>query len=80
VKSKQRVTAGARDHGQKRTQEDDMSMTQTAKDALERILALRKLTRETHVQTYKTQREILQSLNGPDLAEVSLGLSREVSL
>ena len=57
-----------------------MSMTQTAKDALQRILALRKLTRETDVQTYKTQREILQSLNGPDLAEVSFGLSREVSL
>ncbi len=39
-----------------------------------------KLTRETHDQTYKTQREILQSLNGTHLAEVSLGLSREVSL
>jgi hypothetical protein len=56
------------------------TMTQTAKDALERILALRQLTRTTHVQTHRTQREILQSLNGPDLAEVSLELSREVSL
>jgi hypothetical protein len=55
-------------------------MTQTAQDALDRILALRKLTRETHVQTYKTQREILQALSGPDLAEVSLELSREVTL
>ena len=56
------------------------TMTQTAKDALERILALRQLTRTTHVQTHRTQREILQSLNGPALAEVSLELSREVSL
>ena len=56
------------------------NMTQTAQDALDRILALRKLTKETHVQTHRTQREILQSLNGPDLAEVSLELSREVTL
>ena len=55
------------------------NMTQTAKDALERILALRQLTRETHVQTHRSQREILQSLPGPDLAEVSLALSKEVS-
>jgi hypothetical protein len=55
------------------------NMTQSAHDGLERILALRKLTRETHVQTHRTQREILQSLNGPDLAEVSLALSKEAS-
>jgi hypothetical protein len=55
------------------------NMSQTAADALERILALRKLTRETHVQTNRTQREIPQSLNGTDLAEVSLALSKEVS-
>jgi hypothetical protein len=53
--------------------------TQTAHDALERILALRKLTRETHVQTHRTQREVFQSLTGPDVAEVSLALSKEVS-
>jgi hypothetical protein len=52
------------------------TMTQTAKDALERILALRQLTRTTHVQAHRTQREILQSLTGPDLAEVSLPLSK----
>ena len=55
------------------------NITQTAHDALERILALRKLTRESHVHTHRTQREILQSLTGPDLAEVSLALSREAS-
>jgi hypothetical protein len=51
----------------------------TAAEALERILALRKLTRETDVYTNRTQREILKSLSGPDLAEVSLALSREVT-
>jgi hypothetical protein len=52
------------------------TMSQTATEALERILALRALTRETHVQTYCTQRTILQSLPDPDLAEVSLALSK----
>jgi hypothetical protein len=53
------------------------NMSPTAIAALERIIALRKLTRETHIQTHRTQREILQSLTGPDLAEVSLELSKE---
>jgi hypothetical protein len=53
------------------------NMSPTAIAALERIIALRKLTRETQIQTHRTQREILQSLTGPDLTEVSLELSKE---
>lgn len=44
----------------------------TAQQAFDKILALRELTAETHVQTYKTQTEILRSLSPDDLAEVAL--------
>jgi hypothetical protein len=53
------------------------NMSPTAQEALDKLLALKQLTRETHVQTYKTQRTILQSLNEQDLTNVSLALSRE---
>lgn len=48
----------------------------TAQEAFDKIQALRELTRTTHVQTYRSQRTILQSLSDADLAEVSLMLKQ----
>jgi hypothetical protein len=48
----------------------------TAQEAFDKIQALRELTRTTHVQTYRSQRTILQSLSDADLATVSLMLSQ----
>jgi hypothetical protein len=48
----------------------------TAQEAFEKTQPLRELPRNTHVQTYRAQRTLLQSLNDTDLAEVSLMLSQ----
>jgi hypothetical protein len=49
-------------------------LSDTARQALERIIALKELTETAKVQTYKSQSEILKSLNHVDLAEVALAL------
>ena len=51
----------------------------TVRDAFERIIALRKLTAETGVKTYKTQSAILESLSPQYLAAVALLLNGKAS-
>lgn len=46
-------------------------------DAVIRIRALRQLTKDTGVQTYKTQSAILESLPADVLASVAVVLSQE---
>ena len=48
----------------------------TATEAVERILALRKLSDECGVITRRTQSELLASLTGETLTEVALQLDR----
>jgi len=50
-------------------------MTQTAQDALKRLLSLRQLTHETNTVTRRAQNAILQRLEIADLEEVSLALA-----
>ena len=50
-------------------------MTQTAQDALNRLLPLRQLTHETNTVTRRAQNAILQRLEIADLEEVSLALA-----
>ena len=50
-------------------------MTQTAQDALNRLLSLRQLTHETNTVTRRAQNAILQRLEIADLEEVSLALA-----
>jgi len=52
-----------------------MTMTQTAQDALNRLLSLRQLTHETNTVTRRAQNAILQRLEIADLEEVSLALA-----
>ncbi len=52
-----------------------MTMTQTAQDALNRLLSLRQLTNETNTVTRRAQNAILQRLEIADLEEVSLALA-----
>ena len=52
-------------------------MTQTAQDALNRLLSLRQLTHETNTVTRRTQNAILQRLEIADLEEVSLALAND---
>jgi hypothetical protein len=48
----------------------------TVRDAFERIIALRRLTAETGVKTYKSQSAILESLDPQTLAAVALLLTQ----
>jgi len=52
-----------------------VTMTQTAQDALNRLLSLRQLTHETNTVTRRAQNAILQRLEIADLEEVSLALA-----
>ena len=54
---------------------NEMTMTQTAQDALNRLLSLRQLTHETNTVTRRAQNAILQRLEIADLEEVSLALA-----
>ena len=45
--------------------------------ALDRILALRRLTKQTGVKTYKSERAILESLEPQVLAAVALNLDEQ---
>ena len=54
---------------------NEMTLTQTAQDALKRLLSLRQLTHETNTVTRRTQNAILQRLEIADLEEVSLALA-----
>lgn len=49
----------------------------TVKAALDRILALRRLTKQTGVMTYKSERRILESLSPDVLAAVALNLNEQ---
>jgi len=53
----------------------ELTMTQTAQDALNRLLSLRQLTHETNTVTRRAQNAILQRLEIADLEEVSLALT-----
>jgi hypothetical protein len=48
----------------------------TADEAVERIIALRELTKETGCITRRTQNELLASLPGDVLAEVAVKLNQ----
>lgn len=54
---------------------NEMTLTQTAQDALKRLLSLRQLTHETNTVTRRAQNAILQRLEIADLEEVSLALA-----
>ena len=54
---------------------NELTMTQTAQDALNRLLSLRQLTHETNTVTRRAQNAILQRLEIADLEEVSLALA-----
>jgi hypothetical protein len=45
--------------------------------ALDRVLALRRLTKQTGVKTYRSEREILESLPADVLAAVALNLNEQ---
>lgn len=47
------------------------------KAALDRVLALRRLTRQTGVKTFKSERAILESLTPEVLAAVALHLNEQ---
>jgi hypothetical protein len=47
------------------------------KAALDRVLALRRLTQQTGVKTYRSEREILESLPADVLAAVALNLNEQ---
>jgi hypothetical protein len=48
----------------------------TVRDAFERVIALRRLTAETGVKTYRSQSAILESLDPQTLAAVALLLTQ----
>jgi hypothetical protein len=50
------------------------TMTDIATQAYDRIVALKELSQTAKIQTYKSQSEILKSLNPTDLADVALAL------
>ena len=52
-------------------------MTQIQKDAVEKIMALRKLTTETGCITSRTQNRLLQQLSDDDLAIVARELAQQ---
>ena len=54
---------------------NELTMTQTAQDALKRLLSLRQVTHETNTVTRRAQNAILQRLEIADLEEVSLALA-----
>jgi len=54
---------------------NELTMTQTAQDALKRLLSLRQVTHETNTVTRRAQNAILQRLEIADLEEVSLALT-----
>ena len=56
---------------------NELTMTQTAQDALKRLLSLRQLTHETNTVTRRAQNAILQRLEIADLEEVSLALAND---
>ena len=49
-------------------------MTTTAKNAVEQVLALRKLTNETGTRTTRSQNLILRNLSDEDLTQVAIEL------
>ncbi len=49
----------------------------TVKAALDRVLALRRLTKQTGIATYKSERAILESLPPDVLAAVALNLNEQ---
>jgi hypothetical protein len=49
----------------------------TVKGALERVYALRRLTKQTGVKTYRSERAILESLSPDVLAAVALYLDEQ---
>ncbi len=51
-------------------------MKPTAQEAIEKLLALKELTRETGTITARAQREILRSLQGEVLIEVAVFFRR----
>ena len=50
---------------------------QAVRDAFNKIVALRKLTADTGVKTYKSERAILESLEPQVLAAVALNLDEQ---
>jgi hypothetical protein len=52
------------------------SMTPAAQRALDTILNLRRLTRETGTQTIKTQNQVLRALDSNDLVSVANALAQ----
>jgi len=55
-------------------------MSPAAQRAFDRIVALQELTITSKVQTYKSQSEILKSLNPTDLADVAVKLQARNAL
>lgn len=55
----------------------DEGAEMTTNEAVEKIRALRRLSRTTPVKTHKTQYQILQSLSPEVLAEVALILEKD---
>ena len=55
-------------------------MSPAAQQAFDRIVALQELTITSKVQTYKSQSEILKSLNPTDLADVAVKLQARNAL
>ncbi len=51
-------------------------MTETAKVALEKVLALRQLTHDNQTKTTRSQNAVLQSLSETELIEVSQALNK----
>jgi hypothetical protein len=47
------------------------------KAALERVIALRRLTKQTGVKTYRSERAILEALDPQTLAAVALQLNEQ---
>ncbi len=49
----------------------------TVKAVLDRVLALRRLTQQTGVKTYRSERELLESLPADVLAAVAMHLNQQ---
>ena len=54
-----------------------MAVTNVQKEAIEKVQALRKLTRETGCLTSRTQSKILQQLSDEDMVIVARELARQ---
>lgn len=52
----------------------------STEEVFDRVIALRALTKSTGVRTTRTQGQLLESLSGPQLAEVALMLDRAEQL